>query len=119
MSREIKFRAWHKTAMVMGHMNEDGEFEFAYEDGEWLRISFLYNANDAIQSKVISVMQYTGLKDSAGIEIYEGDIVRLAGYGEYQAEFPFMDLYEASFHNDIGRIVGNIHEPELLGASDE
>jgi len=54
--REIKFRAWHKGTMVYGITVSSGGCD------NW-------NHNEHI------IMQYTGLKDQEGKEIYEGDIV--------------------------------------------
>ncbi|KXZ17920.1 hypothetical protein AXI59_01335 [Bacillus nakamurai] len=64
--REIKFRAWNDPLKKMDYsplnaIGFDGKF---------------YYGNADITGLFGSIMQYTGLKDKNGREIYEGDIVR-------------------------------------------
>lgn len=103
--RDIKFRAWD------GHkMNED----VSIIQGEAIKNGYAGTAFTAA-AKAGQAMQYTGLQDKNGKDIYEGDMVYLGGYGPYLTEFPFADLYDAAAEEDIGEILGNIHEnPELL-----
>lgn len=71
-NREIKFRAWDKR---------EGKLLFGLEPALFLSfIGGVYQGFDEYGdshdwSKYIVLMQYTGLKDKHGKEIYEGDIL--------------------------------------------
>ena len=105
--REIKFRVWNKI------------------DNQWCK-RFNVNLIDIGTLELVEIMQYTGLKDIAGDEIYEGDIVRdvsdgIIGQIEY-SDGGFIIIYDdimEKLNADESaylEVVGNIFvNPELLG----
>lgn len=137
--REIKFRAWHKGKKII--VNVLG-IDILHKK------IFFSNENvdcyEHVDFKNIELMQYTGLKDKNGKEIYEGYIIKfedcsIDGTKEFynigvieregkkdelvisQLLFEktyftenYMDFIDQTF--EVSEIIGNIYEnPELLG----
>ena len=143
MQREIKFRAWidpyGNNEPMMVYMQPTGIQKFDYELGFALSFSvdgysdfWAHENYERDKSKDI-LMQYTGLKDKNGKEIYEGDIVsyyqpfakrtdtHIVKWDDCWACFGlFENGNKWCKENDWMKIqdiviIGNIHEnPELL-----
>lgn len=122
--REIKFRAWDKR---YNEMIYDAHKTYDYGcfcEGSIYSQSF----SDILEEVDCEVMQYTGIKDKNGKEIYEGDIVYmrcdgLSGFGKVIFEKGCFWIEDKKrkrtypLYNEAEyRIDGNIYEnPELLG----
>lgn len=74
MNREIKFRVWDVENKEMLEVQEL-DFEPTFYGG---RIAIRPDQyNDYFDTEDMILMQYTGLHDKNGKEIYEGDIIRI------------------------------------------
>jgi uncharacterized phage protein (TIGR01671 family) len=118
--REIKFRAWDKKNKVMIY-----DFSYYCKLGENYAIYDFDTDVDECISDDVELMQFTGLKDKNGKEIYEGDIMRnsqlLREWTLEKVEFgkildPDWEEYTYGYFDYTdGEVIGNIHEnPELL-----
>ena len=138
--REIKFRVWNKTDEEMCYLLENG---WSFGPSEEVR-AFSWEDVFAAQEQDLIPLQYTGLKDKNGREIYEGDVIRYIKvfYTDCSREeieevsdpvigsfYYAEDLYPGiqfedgtgslfwpgTIDSDEFEVIGNIHEnPELL-----
>ena len=114
MNREIKFRAFSGISMV-----EADEFTIDGDTGAVRLTSYSSYGDPTELMDSWTLMQYTGLKDKNGVEIYEGDILET-----FVNDSPIKGAMEwnesaamwSSFRPLSGfEVIGNIHEnPELL-----
>ena len=123
--REFKFRAWDRKRKLMFDSNNDN-FHIAkhYSDGSF---HGYVSTDKKGEQREVELMQFTGLKDKNGKEIYEGDMLHWKTVNDdykFVVEYGGLDdmgqgmgigfnVHESSV--DILEVIGNIYEnPELL-----
>lgn len=129
MKRELKFRVWNGMEMIYDvTVGKFGTFYVNLGDkGDGLdpKDSASLTPCNTKYPDNCPTMQFTGLFDKNGKEIYEGDIIDtgllrnlLVEYSEKYAEWMFVDINELRWSKgeDYSRkVVGNIFEtPESL-----
>lgn len=140
MNRKIKFRIWDsvhnkmiylKDVASCGYDNEFDIYELYFEENN-LKCRGYDDFDDDFGGTIVNetelpIMEYTGLKDKNGIEIYEGDIIEYKdSTGKHIEEVKFdKGCFYAGLHGGsstrvapklinarLSKVIGNIYENE-------
>jgi uncharacterized phage protein (TIGR01671 family) len=126
--REFKFRAWDNVADEMLYAGEDTEVIFTL-GSEGIQCTDIRNVMPSGEGvgfpEHYIYMQYTGLKDKNGNDVYESDICEI-GNQKYvvvyeRGAFWFVRAKHRDMHSllygSVGssKVIGNVYEnPELI-----
>ena len=127
MNREIKFRAWDNENKYMITSKQGIFTALRNSMNITVQDNGYYNTGDLLKpnKEKYTLMQYTGLKDKNGVEIYEGDLIEYKdSTGKHIKEVKFdKGCFYAGLHGGsstrvapklinarISKVIGNIYE---------
>lgn len=140
MNREIKFRAWDSVHNKIIYLKDVVSFEYnngfdvyeLYFEENNLKCRGYDDFDDDFGGTIVNetdlpIMEYTGLKDKNGVEIYEGDKVMfdyewtrpdeigVITWNKDTASFQIKGHIPSSSmkHLDRMKVIGNIYENEV------
>ena len=137
MSREIKFRVFIDYKIFYQDKHDEYGDNLTSIDicKKTITITGFHNCENVyrFEDEKVKLMQYTGIKDKNGKEIYEGDIIKYkfpynrrlkhispVFYMESQASYGVLDIYKNEIPlykistNNYFEVIGNIYENKNL-----
>lgn len=106
MNREIKFRVYDKDLKKMRYLNNSHDFICFDEKGN----GYYHNMQTGLGEWFSDLMQYTGLKDKYGVEIYENDIIDIHqtvnGYNQFVIQYDNYKFSARYYNQKTKQILG-------------
>ena len=106
MNREIKFRVYDKDLKRMRYFNSPHDFICFDEKGN----GYYHNMQTGLGEWFSDLMQYTGLKDKNGVEVYENDIIDIHqtvnGYNQFVIQYDNYKFSARYYNQKTKQILG-------------
>jgi hypothetical protein len=128
MNRIVKFRAWDGREFINDYYNQINYI--AINGGKLVTVQYDDVCPEGVvygKPEQVALMQFTELCDVNGVEVYEGDIVYVAGLGNavvriayhcgvyYETADDYQSYSDCAAEGDYPTVIGNLYQnPELL-----